>query len=267
MNECTQSLRSMTFNIRQDRQKDGVNNWIYRKGKVASVIRFHHCDIVGIQEAFFNQMQDLEELLPEYGWVGVGRDDGDKEGEFAAIFYLKNRFEVIDGGTFWLSETPNAPGQKGWDADCVRICTWAKFIDKTSKKIFYFYNTHYDHVGQIAMVQSSYLLLNKINNFAKDYPVVVVGDFNNTEDCEAYKILVGENGLRNSRYISKFEHHGPSFTYHGFKANELMKMDVRLKLENSHELIGPIDFIFVNEKSLEKEKCQRLSLEREMRMY
>lgn len=252
----TELLRSMTFNIRQDMQQDGENNWIYRKEMVASIIRFHQTDIVGLQEALYNQMVDLEELLPEYGWVGVGRGDGVKEDEFAPIFYLKTRFDVIDQGTFWLSETPEVWGSIGWDAACVRIVTWAKFQEKISGEILYFFNTHFDHVGQVAMVESSHLLLSRIEEIAGDYPVIVTGDFNNTETSEAYKILVGKkdiecisenkNYLFDSNYLSNNKHHGPTFTFHGFHANELMDIENRKGLKNSFDLSSPIDFIFVN---------------------
>ena len=256
MNIDTESLRSMTFNIRQDMQQDGENNWIYRKEMVASVIRFHQTDIVGLQEALYNQMVDLEQLLPEYGWVGVGRGDGVKADEFAPIFYLKSRFDVINQGTFWLSETPEVWGSIGWDAACVRIVTWVKLLDKNSGKILCFFNTHFDHVGQVAMVESSHLLLSRIEEIAGDNPVIVTGDFNNTETCEAYKILVGENGIESkvknenylfdSNYISINKHHGPTFTFHGFHANELMNIENRKRLNINFDLSSPIDFIFVN---------------------
>lgn len=123
----------MTFNIRYNEPKDGVNAWTNRKTKVADVIRFHKADLIGVQEAQYNQLKDLEELLPDFAWRGVGRD-GANEGEFSAILYRKSRFRSLENQTFWLSETPEKVGSKGWDANLLRIVTWAKFQDRQTKK-------------------------------------------------------------------------------------------------------------------------------------
>ncbi len=148
----------MTFNIRVDVPSDSLNSWPYRKAKAASMIRFHQADIVGLQEALAGQLEDLAAGLPDYDWFGVGRDDGHDQGEFMAIFYLKKRFQVIKQSTFWLSETPQIPG-KGWDAACNRIVTWGEFKDNITGKVFYHFNTHFDHMGEIARQESAKLLL------------------------------------------------------------------------------------------------------------
>jgi hypothetical protein len=143
-------IRVMSFNIRLNTPADSANAWPHRKEMVASMMRFHRADLTGVQEALKDQMDDLTKLLPEFGWMGVGRDDGKEAGEYSAIFYLKDRFAVLEQNTFWLSESPEKPGSMGWDAACVRIVTWAKFKDKRMGKAFYHFNTHFDHIGEKA---------------------------------------------------------------------------------------------------------------------
>lgn len=231
------SLRVMTFNIRYNEPRDGLNAWGNRKTKVSDVIRFHKADLVGVQEALFEQLQDLEKLLPDFAWVGVGRD-GENKGEFSAILYRKSRFKVLETKTFWLSETPDKIGAKGWDANFPRIVTWAKFQDKQSKKTFYHFNTHFDHIGAKARTESSKLMLKQIPKIAGKFPFVVTGDFNATEDTNVYRILTGKEDagdfkLIDGRYVSKNGHFGGISTWNGFK-----------ELESNRK----IDYVFVEEK-------------------
>ena len=244
----------MSFNIRNSGAEDGKNSWKYRRKMVESIVKFHHTDIVGCQEVLKDQLDDLIDLLPSYGWVGVGRDDGLDAGEFAPIFYLKDRFEVLKSGTFWLSGTPDVAGSRGWDAACIRIATWAKLKEKNTGKIHFYFNTHFDHVGQVAMEESSYLLLRKITELAGDYPAVITGDFNNTECSKVYNILTGkERGthtfdnsfLKDSKYCSENGHHGPSFTYHDFKAAKIFYELAKGKSSSQDQQMCLIDYIFV----------------------
>lgn len=232
------SLRVMTFNIRYNEPRDGVNAWANRKTKVSDVIRFHKADLVGVQEAQYNQLQDLEKLLPDFAWCGIGRDGGNN-GEFSAILYRKSRFKLLETNTFWLSETPDKVGAKGWDSDYPRIVTWAKFRDNQSKKIFYQFNSHFDHIGAKARTESSKLLLTQIPKIAGKVSFVVTGDFNATEDTNVYRILTGKEETGNfklidARYISKNGHFGGVSTWNGFK-----------ELEANRK----IDYIFVGEKT------------------
>jgi endonuclease/exonuclease/phosphatase family metal-dependent hydrolase len=194
-----QPIRAMTFNIRLNVASDSLNAWPYRKDMAASMIQFYHTDIVGIQEALFDQVNDLAARLPDYGWFGVGRDDGKQQGEFMAIFYLKQRFTVLHHATFWLSETPEVPGL-GWDAACNRIVTWGKFEDQLTGKIFYHFNTHFDHRGEIARQESARLLLNSIRQIAGNAAVIITGDFNSTPNSIPYQILTqkfeGKTGFK-----------------------------------------------------------------------
>lgn len=211
----------MTFNIRYDEPKDGVNAWANRKGKVADVIRFHMADLVGVQEALVGQLRDLEGLLPGFGRCGVGRSDGENGGEFSAILYRKDRFKVLECETFWLSPTPEVAGSKGWDAALPRIVTFAKLRDERTKKVFYHFNTHFDHMGVRARTESAKLIIAKMREAAAGVPSILTGDLNVTEDTEAYKTLAAvESGLRDARYASEHGHFGGTSTFNGFKQLE-----------------------------------------------
>lgn len=174
----SQSIKVMTYNLRLDIASDGVNQWGNRKEKVFDLIKKYDPDIFGVQEALHNQMEDLRANLPQYTSVGVGRDDGKTKGEYSAIFYKKEKFDVLEQQTFWLSETPEVPGSKSWDAAITRIVTWAKFKDKASGKTFILANTHFDHIGQTARRMSAELLKSRISTIAGRRSIIVTGDFN-----------------------------------------------------------------------------------------
>lgn len=211
-----------TFNLRMDTPQDSLNAWKHRKEMVKGLIRFHDMDILGTQEGFKHQLDDLLEL-DDYAYVGVGRDDGKDQGEHSAIFYKKNRFEVLEKGNFWFSETPDVPS-KGWDATCCnRICSWAKFKDKKSGKIFFAFNSHYDHEGRIARKNSSLLLLRQINKIAGKFPVFCTGDFNAVPDDEPIQILYKDGKLKDAYLISQQPPYGTEGTFTGFKKDSEMK--------------------------------------------
>lgn len=214
----TPYLRVMSFNIRYDEPRDKENAWSNRKELAASMIRFHRADLVGVQEALKPQLKDLEQLLPEFGWLGVGRDDGKEAGEFSAILYRKVRLTALQNATFWLSENPDEAGSRGWDAAYPRIVTWAKFQDKLTGKTFYHFNSHFDHRGSRAREESARLLLARIETISRSAPVLVTGDFNFNEASTGYKILVAKDSLRDARYASQHGHHGPTSTFNEFKA-------------------------------------------------
>jgi len=156
-------INVMTFNIRYNNPNDGINQWENRKDNVCGIIKKYHADIVGVQEALFDQVTYIDDQFPKFEFIGVGRDDGKKSGEFSAIFYDSSRFKKINSDNFWLSETPEIPGSLGWDAACVRIVTWGQFRDlKTGKSLFVF-NTHFDHLGKKARIESAHLLRNLAN--------------------------------------------------------------------------------------------------------
>lgn len=217
-------FKVMTFNIRYPNPGDGYNYWPNRKDIAASMIRYHEADLVGVQEAFRSQLEDLMELLPGYKWFGVCRTDGsvepDPDGEFSAILYREDRFEWLEGNTFWLSEQPEEVGVAGWDAALPRIVTWARFRDKASGATFYHFNTHFDHRGQQARRESARLIRRQISKIAADQPVVLTGDFNATPTDPPYSELTDEqypDRLSDALYLSEQPHHGPMGTWSDFR--------------------------------------------------
>lgn len=183
-------LRVMTFNIRYGLANDGEDSWEFRKQMVMDVIRDHAPDLLGLQEALRFQLDAICDQFPEYGRIGIGRDPGG-EGEYAAILYRKSRFDVQDAGTFWLSETPDTPSTH-WENKHLRICTWARLLDRSSGEFVYYYNTHYDHQSQLARLNSSTLLARTISSRKHMDPVILTGDFNADEDNPAITFLKGE---------------------------------------------------------------------------
>ena len=227
-------LNVMTFNIRYNNPGDSLNAWPYRKDKVASQILFHQAHLVGVQEALHDQMADLEQRLVNFKPIGVGRIDGKTRGEYSAIFYDANRLQLLESNTFWLSEHPDVVGDRGWDAALERIVTWAKFKDRKTKKVFYHFNTHYDHVGKVARRESSKLLLEKVQSIAGKSPVIVTGDFNALPTDEPIQVIVDENNplhLTDSKAVSATPHYGPGGTFNGFRSKE--------------NADAPIDHIFI----------------------
>lgn len=208
------ALRVASYNLRMDTPRDSINAWPNRKEEVSALISYHDFDIVGTQEGFLHQLQDLCED-PAYTYYGAGRDDGQQAGEHAAILYKKDRFLVLDSGDFWLREAPDEPGL-GWDATCChRICSWVRLQDKTSGKEFYVFNTHFDHQGVIARQESAKLLLAKIQEIAGDQPVICLGDFNSTP--ETIQIQQLSNELKDAFFHSETPVYGPIGTFNGFK--------------------------------------------------
>lgn len=226
------NVRWATFNIRYDNPGDSLNNWKYRKDRVCRFINDQRLDVVGMQEVLNNQFEDLKAGLPGYAGIGVGRDDGKAAGEYAAIFYRKDKYDVLDSNTFWLSEHPDSVGKMGWDAVCVRIATWAKLKDKATGKVFMAVNTHFDHVGTEARRQSALLIIKKIKEIVGEQPAVVTGDFNVNDQSEAYKTITTNEFVMKDAYKVAEEVAGVDYTFHDFDRYEMKDRE-------------KIDFIFV----------------------
>ncbi len=217
-----QSLNVMTFNIRYSTLRDSANAWIYRKDHVADQVKYHQVQLLGVQEALHEQMTDLKERLPQFNYIGGGRDDGKEKGEYSAIFFDTTQLQLLDHQMFWLSTTPEVPG-KGWDADFPRVVTWGKFKHRKSGKIFFAFNTHFDHIGKIARRESAKLLLQKVKEIAGTAPATITGDFNAHPDDEPIEIILNVNDplhLTDSKTISKTPHYGPTGTFNGFTHKE-----------------------------------------------
>ncbi len=191
--KSTTDVRVMSYNIRYGTAKDGDNHWDKRKDFLIETIKAFNPDLLGTQETLGFQRDFLAEKLSGYEVLGVGRDDGQETGEMTALYFKRARFEKLDGGHFWLSETPNIPGSKSWDTSLTRMVTWVKLRDKLqskSKPLMYF-NTHFDHRGEQARVESAKLIRRKVEEAAKTCRVIVTGDFNAGEDTQPYQAFFG----------------------------------------------------------------------------
>ncbi len=190
-----------SYNIRLKLSDDSVRGdvWTKRCQVICDQVNFMSPDIFGTQEVLHSQLLDMLPRLDGYDYIGVARDDGKTAGEYAAIFYKRDRLRLLDYGNFWLSETPDRPGL-GWDAACVRICTWGKFAKQTATndEAFYFFNLHMDHVGVVARREAAKLIVSKIRDIAKGTTVIVTGDFNVDQNDEIYSIFTDSGLLRDS---------------------------------------------------------------------
>lgn len=193
-------IKYISYNIRYANASDGDNAWDIRKPATKEMIEREQPDVFGLQEALIGQLQYIDSNFPQYSRVGVGRDDGKEDGEFMAVYYRNDKFKLLENGNFWLSETPDQCSM-GWDAACKRIVTWAKLKDLDSKKVFYVFNTHLDHVGEVAREQSILLIVKKIDEIVKKdkAPVFLSGDFNSNVSSPIFDPL--KNIMKDSRAI------------------------------------------------------------------
>ena len=212
-----QSFVFATYNIRNANKGDSIagNGWGQRYPYIAQQIQFNGFDIFGTQEGKYHQLEDLKAAMPNYDYIGVGRDDGAQKGEYAAIFYRTDKFELLDHGDFWLSTITDRPN-KGWDAALPRICSWGKFRDKKSGYTFLFYNLHMDHRGVQARAESAKLILKKIQELPDKLPVILTGDFNVDQNNESYALLDNSGIMRDSYQIAEFRY-APKGTVSGFQ--------------------------------------------------
>ncbi|MGE9266951.1 MAG: endonuclease/exonuclease/phosphatase family protein [Verrucomicrobiales bacterium] len=206
-----------TFNLRHENSGDAKQGdaWQDRAPVIANLIRFHGFDIVGTQEGLQGQMTDLQKLLPDHGLVSYGRDDGEQAGEQAGIFYRKSRYELQAQGRFWLSPTPEKVS-KGWDAALPRLCTWAKFSTREEPATsFHVFNIHFDHRGAQARLESAKLLLARASQIAPDGPLLLIGDFNASQDSAPYRWL-NDSARVSDAYLSAPIRHAPTGTLSRF---------------------------------------------------
>ena len=206
-----------TYNIRMKNDGDSLKGdcWGKRCQVICDQVNFMSPAIFGTQEVLHVQLQDLLHGLHNYDYIGVARDDGKTKGEYAAIFYDKSRIRLLDHGNFWLNETPDRPAL-GWDAACIRICTWGKFKDLRSGKKFYFFNLHMDHVGRVARREAARLVVSKIREIAEKRPVVLTGDFNVDQTDEIYRIF-SESGILSDSYTMADIRFAENGTFNAFK--------------------------------------------------
>ena len=214
-----QSLFVGTYNIRNHNDGDDKkgNVWETRCKVICNQVNFESPDLFGTQEVLHSQLGDLRAALDGYDYIGVGRDDGKEAGEYSAIFYKKSRLDLLSHGNFWLSEHPDRPGL-GWDAACVRICTWGEFRSKETGLHFFHFNLHMDHVGTVARRESAKLVVEKIRQIAKGQPVVLTGDFNVDQDNEIFKTFTSSGILKDS-YTAARLRFAENGTFNSFNAS------------------------------------------------
>lgn len=231
---AAQDISVMSFNIRLNTASDSLNAWPYRKDKLSSQVLYHAPQVLGVQEALPDQMNDLRTSLKQYKSIGGGRDNGTDKGEASAIFYDTTQLAVLQSGMLWLSETPAVAGSKGWDAAFPRVITWAKFKHKKSGRQFVAFNTHFDHMGKIARRESAHMVLKTVKEIAGKLPAFFTGDFNATPDDEPIQVIMDKNNplhLTDAKAVSVKPHYGPTGTFNAFKSKETSNQ--------------PIDYIFI----------------------
>jgi|SRR5690606_19674546 len=253
-----QQLKIATYNVRYQNGSDEQqgNGWAKRLPTVCEIVRFHDFDIWGAQEVLHNQLLDLLNGLGDYRYIGVGRDDGKTQGEYAPIFWKKDKFDLLDSGHFWLSERTDHPN-KGWDASLPRICTWGHFREKGSGKKFWFFNLHMDHRGVIARQKSAELVLEKIRELSHSEPVVLTGDFNVDQTHTNYSVIQS-SGILADAYEKAALRHAPTGTFNNFNIN--LKTSSRI----DHIFLSPdiqverygliTDFYFASESTADSVK-------------
>ena len=210
-----------TFNIRNANGGDSINGngWGQRCPYIAQLVQFHGFEIFGTQEGKYHQLQDLKAAMPGYDYIGVGRDDGKQAGEFSAIFYKTDRFEVLEHGDFWLSPETDHPN-KGWDAALPRICTWGKFKEKNSGFEFIYFNLHMDHIGVQARSESAKLILQKVKEQPSHIPVILSGEFSVDQTNESYALL-NNSGVMRDAYEMADLRYAPNGTFNGFHPDRM----------------------------------------------
>ncbi len=221
-------FRIMSFNVLC--WGHGHRNYVHRIPLVCQIIKEARPSSFGVQEAHIEWMTALRENLPEYDFVGVGRDDGKEEGEFSAVFYLKDEFTASDSGNFWISETPDVPS-KGWDSACTRIATYVKLTHKESGKAYIHFNTHLDHIGRIAQINGAKMIQEKAASFG-GVPVVCTGDFNVEQGSDCYNTMISAN-MADARTLAPDS--DDCYTFHGFRPEEIQSF---------------IDFVFVDKATV-----------------
>ncbi len=219
-------IRVMSFNVRYGTAQDGDNQWDRRGDFLVDTVRTFDPDLLGTQETLAFQRNFLAEQLPGYDHLGVGRDDGGERGEMMALFYKRDRFEKLEGGHFWLSETPDVIGSKSWDSSLPRMVTWVKLRDRQqeSRRPLAFFNTHFDHQGATARLESARLLRRQIGALGKDCAIIVTGDFNTDQDSPPYQVLFGPDAEPFSPIVDSYRTAHPDKepdegTFSGFQAS------------------------------------------------
>lgn len=228
-----QQLYVGSYNVRNQNDADARqgDGWPTRSKVLCAQVDFEDPDIFGTQEVLHGQLNDMRTLLDHYDYIGIGRDDGREAGEYSAIFYKKSRLNLLADGNFWLNETPDRPAL-GWDAACIRICTWGQFEQRSTGFRFFFFNLHMDHVGVVARRESAKLIVQKIREIAQEAPAIVTGDFNVDQNDSIFSIFT-DSGLLVDSYVAAERRFAENGTFNDFDPN--LKSESRI----DHVFVSP----------------------------
>lgn len=216
-----QNFKAMSYNIKYDKINDTVNNWNDRKSAMVNLLKKHQPEFIGMQEVLHRQLNYLNESLPDYKYIGVGRDDGKQKGEYSPILYNTKKYKLLKSNTFWLSKTPDKISV-GWDASMERICSYGLFQNVETRKKIWIFNTHFDHIGVKARKNSAKLILKKIKQLNREkLPVVLMGDFNLMPEEKPIHLI--QKKMDDGLSISKTPLEGPKGTFNGFDINDPME--------------------------------------------
>lgn len=222
--ETRNEVKVISFNIRNSSEmserQDGSYYWTYRKDAVAKMLVAERPDAIGLQEALIDQIVFLDSALVGYQRVGVGRDDGATEGEWMAIYFRRDRFDLVKSATYWLSETPDKPS-RGWDAACRRTVTVVQLRDRISGKDWVYMNTHLDHVGKTARAEST-KQLRKLADEWDAVPIVIGGDMNSTLEDTIFQTLT-EVRLLSARDLAPITDN--KLTYNAYGKGKAQQID------------------------------------------
>jgi len=219
-----QTLRVMTFNVRLPVESDGADRWEARRALMAEMVKREHPDLIGTQELFEQQGDDLVARLPQYAWFGRGRRGGGDGDEHMGVFYRKDRLRVLATGDFWLSDTPEVVGSISWGNLYPRMVTWARFQRIADGATFVFYNTHlpYRAEDEPARTRGAALILERLRQLPADEPIILAGDFNTAPDSPTHTLLTA---TLTDAWLAAPRHHGPPATFHNFTGKADLRID------------------------------------------
>lgn len=244
----TVPFKVMSFNILWGNSAaPPMAEWPNRHDFVLSTIQAFDPDILGVQESLLKQSKFLRDKMKGFIFFGAGRDNGKLGGEMCAVFYRGSRFRRVGGGHFWLSDEPDTPGDRGWDAAFPRMVTWLRLRDRTDGRTFVFANTHFDHRGKKARLNSAILMREEMKKIAEGDPVVILGDFNCDEESEPYAELLGKKEGEMPWLVDAYRAVHPKkseqeASYHGFQGTtEGSRIDWVLHTPDLQALTAEID--------------------------
>jgi len=249
LNLNAQDITVLSYNIRLDVASDSLNRWDNRKDFLIGQLNFHEPEVFGIQEGLLHQLEEIKNGMPGYTYIGKGREDGLKNGEFSAIFYNPEKLELLEENTFWLSETPEIPS-KGWDAAIKRVCTYGLFKTKGGGQNFWVFNTHFDHIGEEARKESVFQIIERIQKLnTENFPVILTGDLNLEPDHPS--ILLLSSAMQDTHLLAGDKAFGPEGTFNGFNFSE--------------PITRRIDYIFLSKTGFQLLKYAILSDSKDLR--